>query len=274
MNFNDLEVAGGTLSVASGQTFVFANTYAQSAGVTEIASGGTLQAAPTLTGGVLRGGGQVSGNVTNTCGTVRPGGAPGTLTVAGAYTQGAAGDARGRRRRRGGRSTTGWRSGAASLGGTVAAVPAAGFDPGPADAFGVLTSGSRTGTFATLTGTRLPAGKRLALEYPGAPDFGARLVVAPPQDLVVTDCDDPALVAVTEVTGDLVVDGVAGCDAVELPALEEVTGDLVITDNDAAEAIGLGELDSVGGRPDDHRQRLRPRYRSAWRRARQRRPAT
>ena len=39
MNFNDLDVAGGTLSVASGQTFVFANTYAQSAGVTEIASG-------------------------------------------------------------------------------------------------------------------------------------------------------------------------------------------------------------------------------------------
>ena len=35
MNFNDLDVAGGTLSVASGQTFVFANTYAQSAGVTE-----------------------------------------------------------------------------------------------------------------------------------------------------------------------------------------------------------------------------------------------
>ena len=90
-NFNDLDVAGGTVSVASGQTFVFANTYAQSAGVTEIASGGTLQAAPTLTGGVLRGGGQVSGNVTNTSGTVRPGSSPGTLTVAGAYTQGAAG---------------------------------------------------------------------------------------------------------------------------------------------------------------------------------------
>ena len=90
-NFNDLDLAGGTLSVASGQTFAFANTYAQSAGVTEIASGGTLQAAPTLTGGVLRGGGQVSGNVTNTSGTVRPGTSPGTLTVTGNYAQGAAG---------------------------------------------------------------------------------------------------------------------------------------------------------------------------------------
>ena len=90
-NFNDLDLAGGTLSVASGQTFAFANTYAQSAGVTEIASGGTLQAAPTLTGGVLRGGGQVSGNVTNTSGTVRPGASPGTLTVTGNYAQGAAG---------------------------------------------------------------------------------------------------------------------------------------------------------------------------------------
>ncbi len=90
-NFNDLDLAGGTLSVAGGQTFVFPNTYAQSAGVTEIASGGTLQASPTLTGGVLRGGGQVSGNVTNTSGTVRPGSSPGTLTVTGSYTQGAAG---------------------------------------------------------------------------------------------------------------------------------------------------------------------------------------
>ena len=141
-NFNDLDLAGGTLSVASGQTFAFANTYAQSAGVTEIASGGTLQAAPTLTGGVLRGGGQVSGNVTNTSGTVRPGGSPGTLTVTGGYAQGAAGvleiDVDG----------TGQGSGhdhlavggAASLDGTVAVVKGAGFDPAASDTFQFLTS--------------------------------------------------------------------------------------------------------------------------------------
>ena len=130
-NFNDLDLAGGTLSVASGQTFVFPNTYAQSAGVTEIASGGTLQASPTLTGGVLRGGGQVSGNVTNTSGTVRPGSSPGTLTVTGNYTQGAAGvlevDVAG--------TAQGTQhdhlavGGAAALDGTLAVVQAGGFAP-------------------------------------------------------------------------------------------------------------------------------------------------
>jgi hypothetical protein len=45
-----LDLAGGTLSVASGQTFVFPNTYAQSVGLTDIAAGGILQGAPTLTG--------------------------------------------------------------------------------------------------------------------------------------------------------------------------------------------------------------------------------
>ena len=163
------------MSVANGQTFAFANTYAQSAGVTEIASGGTLQAAPTLTGGVLRGGGQVSGNVTNTSGTVRPGGVPGTLTVTGAYAQGAAGvleiDVGG----------TGHDhvavGGAASLDGTVAVVQGAGFDPTAGDTFQFLTSASRTGTFDALTGSLLPSGKGYVLDYPGASAFGSRLTV-------------------------------------------------------------------------------------------------
>ena len=185
-NFNDLDLAGGTLSVASGQTFAFANTYAQSAGVTEIASGGTLQAAPTLTGGVLRGGGQVSGNVTNTSGTVRPGTSPGTLTVTGNYAQGAAGvlvvDVAGTAR--GTQYDHLSVGGAAALDGTLAVVQAGGFAPQPTDAFAFLTSASRTGTFATLVGAHLPGGKRYGLDYPGAPDFGARLLG--PADLVIT----------------------------------------------------------------------------------------
>ena len=178
-NFNDLDLAGGTLSVASGQTFAFANTYAQSAGVTEIASGGTLQALPTLTGGVLRGGGQVSGNVTNTSGTVRPGTSPGTLTVTGNYAQGAAGmlvvDVAGTAR--GTQYDHLSVGGAAALDGTLAVVQAGGFTPQSTDAFPFLTSASRTGTFATLVGAHLPGGKRYGLDYPGAPDFGARLIV-------------------------------------------------------------------------------------------------
>ena len=84
---------------------------------------------------MLRGGGQVSGNVTNTSGTVRPGASPGTLTVTGSYTQGAAGvleidiDGSGHDQLAVG--------GAATLDGTLAAVPATGFDPAPAAAFPV-----------------------------------------------------------------------------------------------------------------------------------------
>ncbi len=174
-SFNDLDLAGGTLSVASGQTFAFANTYAQRGGVTEIAPGGTLQAAPTLTGGVLRGGGQVSGPVVNASGTVRLGGSPGTLTVTGGYAQGAAGvleidvDDTGHDHLAVG--------GAASLGGTVAVVKGAGFEPAAGDTFPFLTSASRSGTFGALTGSLLPSGRGYALDYPGAPGFGARLAV-------------------------------------------------------------------------------------------------
>jgi hypothetical protein len=246
-HLNDLDLAGGTLSVASGQAFAFANTYAQSAGVTEVASGGTLQASPTLTGGVLRGGGQVSGNVTNTSGTVRPGSSPGTLTVTGNYAQGAAGtlvvDVAGTAR--GTQYDHLSVGGAAALDGTLAVVQAGGFAPQPTDTFQFLTSASRTGAFAELAGAHLPGGKRYGLDYPGAPDFGARLVG--PADLVITDCDDPALTTVTEVTGDLTADGVAGCDALELPNLTEVAGDLIIADLSAATVINLAELVEVSG---------------------------
>ena len=74
--FNDLEVAGGTVTIASGQTFRVGNTFSQTGGLTDIASGGILEARPTLTGGVLRGAGQVTGSLTNTAGTVRPGSSP------------------------------------------------------------------------------------------------------------------------------------------------------------------------------------------------------
>ena len=174
-NFNDLDVAGGTLSVASGQTFAFPNTYKQSGGLTEIAPGGVLQALPVLTGGVLRGGGQLTGNLTNTSGTVRPGTSPGTLTVTGSYTQGADGvlgiDVDG--------SAQGTQfdhlavGGAASLDGTVAIVKGSAFDPAVSDSFQFLTSASRTGTFDALTGSLLPSGKGYALDYPAGSDFGS-----------------------------------------------------------------------------------------------------
>jgi hypothetical protein len=248
---NDADVAGGTVSVADGQTFVIQNVYEQSAGVTEVAEGGVLQAFPTLTGGVLRGGGQITGNLTNNAGTVAPGAAH-SLGVTGHYTQGAAatlevdvaGTAPG----------TGFDQlavgGAATLGGTVAVVPGAGFDPQLTDEFPFLTSTSRTGTFAALTGGALPSGKTYALDYPGAPGFGARLLVqpAPPSDdVIVVDCDAPELETITTITGDLVVDDVPGCVDLALPNLTEVGGSVIVTNNSAAENIDLSPLASVGG---------------------------
>jgi hypothetical protein len=174
-----IEIAGGGVTVATGQTLSFAIAYQQTGGTTTLQAGGALAANVALTGGTLRGSGQITGNLTNTSGTVSPGTSPGTLTVTGAYAQGAGGTlevgvdgaAQGTEYDR--LAVTG----AATLSGTVAVVPGLGFDPALSDTFQFLTSASRTGTFGTLTGAALPDCKRYTLDYPGAPDFGARLEV-------------------------------------------------------------------------------------------------
>ena len=174
-----IEINGGSVTVASGQTLSFANDYSQTGGTTTVAAGGVLDANVPLTGGTLRGSGEVDGNVTNSSGTVAPGTSPGTLTVDGAYAQSAAGtlaiDVDGTAQ------GTGYDhlavTGAATLNGTLAVVPGLGFDPALSDTFQFLTSDSRTGTFATLTGAALADCKHYTLDYPGAPDFGARLAV-------------------------------------------------------------------------------------------------
>jgi hypothetical protein len=204
---NDIEVAGGTLEVGAGQTFSVVNTFSQTAGVTDVAADGVLAAGPTLSGGVLRGAGQVTGSVTNTAGTVRPGAAVGTLTVTGAYTQGAAGvldvDVAGTA------PGTGHDvlvvGGAATLDGTVSVVRGAGFDPAVADTFTVLTSASRTGAFDGLVGSRLPSGKGYIVEHPGS--SGARLAVTATPGTVIsptltgTSPDSPAADRTPDVTG-------------------------------------------------------------------------
>ena len=65
------------------------------------------------------------------------------------------------------------------------------------------------------------------------------------EDLVVTDCDDPELATVTEVTDDLIVDAVPDCDEVAFPALTEVGGDLIITGNTSVTTVNLEELTTV-----------------------------
>lgn len=65
------------------------------------------------------------------------------------------------------------------------------------------------------------------------------------EDVVVTDCADPELAALTVVAGDLVVESVAGCDAISFPSLVEVGGDVTITDTSAT-VISMGNLASAG----------------------------
>ncbi len=197
-----LRVAGGTLSVAGGQTFNVVGGFEQTGGLTEIAAGGSFSGGivaaisggtfrvdgsytgtPTFTGtGVLSGAGTVAGTVTNTSGTVRPGSSPGTLTVTGNFNQGPNGtlevDIEG--------TTAGNGfdvlavTGQANLNGTLKAVHGGGFDPALNDVFAFMTSGSRAGAFATLDAPTFLDGRAYLLDYPGSPGFGARLTLRPP----------------------------------------------------------------------------------------------
>ena len=182
-NSGRFDVTGGTLEIASGQTFAAANGVRESGGLTSIASGGVLQGSASLTGGVLRGAGQVTGSVTNTSGTVEPGASPGTLTVTGNYTQGAggtlrteiAGTAPGTQFDR---LSVG---GSATLNGTLAIVNAPAFDPALSDTFEILSAGSVSGTFSSLTGAQQPSGKTYSATY-NADDVTLSIAQSPPSN--------------------------------------------------------------------------------------------
>ena len=187
-----LDHTGGALDVADGATVTTPTGHAQSGGTTTVTgtldgggtqaiSGGTLTVDGTLanpaivTGtGTLAGTGTVTAAVTNTSGTVAPGGSPGTLTVNGAYTQGAAA--------RLAIEVAGTSqfdnltvNGAATVDGTVAVALDPAFNPATADTFTFLTPTTRSGAFATLTGSAVPGNRNFAIEYVGE---NARLVVA------------------------------------------------------------------------------------------------
>ncbi|MGH2806019.1 MAG: hypothetical protein ACRDKT_01965, partial [Actinomycetota bacterium] len=73
--FSAIDNAGGTVTIGPGQTLAgqFNGRLDQSGGLTEVAATGTLATPVTLTGGELRGAGQITGNLINTAGTVGPG---------------------------------------------------------------------------------------------------------------------------------------------------------------------------------------------------------
>ena len=131
-----------------------ASLFTQTAGQTVVdgtfaVNGGSLN----LQGGVLAGSGAISGTVDNAAATVEPGTSAGTLTISGGYTQGAAGtlyiELAGTSAGQYDKLAV---SGAASLGGTLHVEPIDGFVPEVGQQFTVMTFGSRTGEFASISG--------------------------------------------------------------------------------------------------------------------------
>ncbi|MDA0163025.1 hypothetical protein OM076_22320 [Solirubrobacter ginsenosidimutans] len=155
----------GTITVSAGRfgSDVPTGTYGvltQSAGLTNVLAGAVLDKHVVLNGGTLKGRGTVRG-LTNNGGVVEPGASPGTLSVAGAYSQGAGGVLRMEiEGAAAGTFDVLAVGGAASLGGTLDLLGA--YVPAPGDQFPIVTAGTLAGTWAGVTGT---AAARFGLGY-------------------------------------------------------------------------------------------------------------
>jgi hypothetical protein len=182
----------GSLTVGTtSNLFTSAGNYTQTGGTTTVL--GTLDPAGIVDvqAGVLNGTGTINSNLTS-AGQVRPGTAPGILTVAGNYTQTAAGSlsieiggtAAGSQYDR--LAVTG----SAALDGTLAVSRTGGFVPGAPDAFTILTFGSRGGDFATYTGLTFPGGLFEPVFNPGNLTLLANLAPVAGNDVDVTREDN------------------------------------------------------------------------------------
>jgi hypothetical protein len=144
----------GTITVSAGRfgsdvpTGTF-GTLTQSAGLTNVLAGATLDKLVVLDGGVLKGRGTVRA-VTNNGGTIEPGASPGTLSVTGAFSQGAAGLLRMEIESAAAFDVLAV-GGAATVGGTLDLVGP--YTPAPTDQLRFLTAGGILGgAFASITG--------------------------------------------------------------------------------------------------------------------------
>jgi len=158
-------------------------------------SGGgyTMSGGLTLAGGTLQGSGSIAGSVLNDSGTVKPGASPGRISIAGSYTQGAAGTLE--IEVNGATAETQYdvvnADSGANLAGTLAIVNGGGFNPVPGSSFQIISSNARTGTFSTVTGAALAGSKHYSVLYGPAtvaliidtvaPTLVLTNVVAPPE---------------------------------------------------------------------------------------------
>ncbi|HWS26798.1 MAG TPA: IPT/TIG domain-containing protein, partial [Xanthomonadales bacterium] len=222
-----LAMLGGSLQVGGGGLQV--SGIAQSGGVIDVLAGAALQSATvTLTGGDLRGGGDVQGDVINTAGSVRPGTSPGTLSIFGDYTQGASGtlvmEVAGNVQGSGFDHL--FSNAAVSLDGTLTVVDA-GYTPLAPEALNLVFGDiSLSGTFAS---TNVPyAGYQIS--------YGANSVDLTPAGgvpLVVNSLADP---------------GTGTCDVAECTLREAITAANLLPDADAIHFdIPLGQCTGPGG---------------------------
>ncbi len=142
-------IPGSTLSISN------AGLFAQRAGC--ILAGGDLGVSGgplNCQGGMLRGTGPVNGGLTNVSARIEPGSAVGTLRITGAYLQGAAAslciDLAGRAA---GEFDVLQVGGVAGLGGELHVRAIRSFIPAVGEEFTILTTPSRTGEFASVSGS-------------------------------------------------------------------------------------------------------------------------
>ncbi len=161
----------GKTTVGLGSSFTVGGTYTQTAGTTTV--DGTLIAPSgmTLNKGSLVGKGSIAAAVTLSGGSVTAGDSstkPGTLTIAGSYTQ----QSKGTLDIYVGGTTAGTFgdlavSNGVSLGGTLSIKMVNGFVPVVGDSFTILTGSAVSGTFATVKGTSINSSEHFEVNYTG-----------------------------------------------------------------------------------------------------------
>jgi Calx-beta domain len=183
-NNGTVEVLAGTLQ-PSGD---FTNP---GGGTVEVRSGTTFDPTGALTNnGTLKGAGTVAANTTS-AGTVAPGLSPGTLTIAGNYTQTAAGTLASEIAGAGaGEFDRLVVDGTASLGGTLAIATDPAFTPPNGSSFEIET-GARSGQFATVTGADLPNGAHYDVQYAPASVTLATVAGPPQPEISIADGSAP-----------------------------------------------------------------------------------
>lgn len=226
-----IELLGGELSVTGPMTT--AGTIVVADGATLSASGGafTANAGSTFTGsGTL----SVGGSVNLSSSTIAPGDTTGTLSIVGTPGDVLLGGASVLNSQLGGAAAGQFDvlsvSGAITLDGTLNLTLVNGFVPQVGQTFAVVTAGSLSGTFATITGTDLGGGRELQLSY-----TGTSVVVTVTGEVTPGDVNGDGTVNLTDLSLLLAAFGTCSGDAA-------FNADADINDSGCVDLVDLSQL--------------------------------